>query len=57
MAKCEALKSAAYSRDIRPSLSCVQSTNCIATVEKKEAELVVLDPHVAIDAEKLVLHT
>ncbi|XP_014287394.1 transferrin [Halyomorpha halys] len=52
MAKCEALKAAAYSRDIRPSLSCVQSANCIVSVEKKEAELVVLDPHVAIDAEK-----
>ena len=52
MAKCEALKAAAYSRDIRPSLSCVKSSNCIDTVEKQAAELVVLDAHQAISAEK-----
>nr|AAD02419.1 transferrin [Riptortus clavatus] len=50
--KCELLKKAAYSRDIRPSLACVKKDDCVKAVGAKEAELVVLDPHQAIQAEK-----
>nr|BAN20810.1 transferrin [Riptortus pedestris] len=53
--KCELLKDAAYSRDIRPSLSCVRSHNCFEAISKKEAEVVVLEPHEAVLAERINL--
>ncbi|KAF6198938.1 hypothetical protein GE061_006961 [Apolygus lucorum] len=53
-AKCQDLEKAAYSRDIRPSLSCIKKTTvkeCLKAVNEKQAEAVVVDPHVAIQAE------
>ncbi|KAH8338669.1 hypothetical protein KR074_003146, partial [Drosophila pseudoananassae] len=42
-AKCQALHQAAYSRDARPELQCIQSVDCVLAVSKKEADLVVVD--------------
>lgn len=52
IAKCELLKVAAYSRDIRPRLACVKSLDCLVAVQKQEAEVVVVDPHRAVKGER-----
>ncbi|XP_016986614.1 transferrin [Drosophila rhopaloa] len=41
-AKCQALHQAAYARDARPELECVQSTDCVVALSKKEADLAVV---------------
>ncbi|KAH8303889.1 hypothetical protein KR018_008315 [Drosophila ironensis] len=41
-AKCQALHRAAYARDARPELECVQSTDCVVSLSKKEADLAVI---------------
>ncbi|KAH8362425.1 hypothetical protein KR200_007051 [Drosophila serrata] len=41
-AKCQGLHQAAYARDARPELECVQSTDCLESIAKKEVDLVIL---------------
>ncbi|EDW82176.1 uncharacterized protein Dwil_GK25660 [Drosophila willistoni] len=41
-AKCQALHQAAYARDARPELECVQSTDCIEALKAKNADLVIV---------------
>lgn len=51
-AKCQALHQAAYSRDARPELECVQSVDCILAVTKREADLVVVGADTWEEAKK-----
>ncbi|XP_030379051.1 transferrin [Scaptodrosophila lebanonensis] len=37
--KCEGLRRAAYARDVRPELECVQATDCIEAVKTDKADL------------------
>ncbi|XP_053948794.1 transferrin [Anastrepha ludens] len=43
LAKCETMHRAAYSRDIRPELECVQENDCLIAVQNKTADLVVVN--------------
>ncbi|BET01459.1 transferrin [Nesidiocoris tenuis] len=55
MSKCETLEKAAYSRDIRPSLTCIKKTTakeCLKAVNEKHADAVIVDPQIAIRGEK-----
>ncbi|XP_017156518.1 transferrin [Drosophila miranda] len=40
--KCEALHRAAYARDARPELECVQAADCVEALGKDKADLVIL---------------
>jgi len=44
MRKCETLRKAAFSRDIRPEFRCVESRDCLKSVREKEADVAVLSP-------------
>nr|ATU82501.1 venom transferrin 1 [Lethocerus distinctifemur] len=53
--KCEAFKLAAYSRDIRPSLSCFSTPSlgdCMEAVKEGKAEVMIVDAHEAVQAEE-----
>lgn len=41
--KCEYMKRAAFSRDIRPEFECIQDPDCISAVQNKKATMTVLD--------------
>lgn len=43
MNKCEAMKRAAFSRDIRPEFECIQEADCINAVQTKKATMAILD--------------
>ncbi|KAH8409163.1 hypothetical protein KR009_009605, partial [Drosophila setifemur] len=51
-AKCVALQQAAYSRDARPELECIQSTDCVVSLTKKEADLAVVPASGYADARR-----
>ena len=40
--KCDVLRRAAFSRDIRPDFECVMDENCISAVKDKKADAVIL---------------
>lgn len=40
MQKCDTMRRAAYSRDIRPEMECVQERDCILAVKDKKADMV-----------------
>ncbi|XP_036318323.1 transferrin-like [Rhagoletis pomonella] len=42
LAKCDTMRRAAYSRDIRPELECVQENDCLIAVKEQKADLVAL---------------
>ncbi|KAJ6639558.1 Transferrin [Pseudolycoriella hygida] len=44
MKKCEILKQAAYSRDVRPEFICVENKDCLKTVQESKADAVVVEP-------------
>lgn len=53
--KCEDLSIAAYSRDIRPSLTCVAKNSlseCFQSCKKNEVDVVHVDPGYAVNAVK-----
>nr|AIA24538.1 transferrin 1 [Bactrocera dorsalis] len=50
LAKCDSMRRAAYSRDIRPELECVQDQDCLNAVENKNADLVVVPGSQYVDA-------
>lgn len=55
--KCQDLVSGAYSRDIRPVMSCVSKGNveeCLTTVRDGEADVVSVDAGLATNAIRLV---
>jgi len=52
LAKCQALHQAAYARDARPELECVQSTDCVVALTKKEADLAIVTPTGYADARR-----
>lgn len=43
LSKCNDIRRAAYSRDIRPEIACVQKKDCINEVAKENADITVLD--------------
>ncbi|XP_037937100.1 transferrin-like [Teleopsis dalmanni] len=46
MSKCEAMSRAAYSRDVRPEIECVQESDCMMAVKDNKADVVpVPGPH------------
>ncbi|KAL1122644.1 hypothetical protein AAG570_002971 [Ranatra chinensis] len=54
--KCEALKTAAFSRDIRPSLSCYKTNSirdCMQAVKEGKAEVMLVDAQEAIIGEEV----
>lgn len=55
MRKCEVLKQAAYSRDVRPQFECVESKDCLQTVHENNADATVLNPVDFIRAHDLQL--
>lgn len=40
MKKCDTMRRAAYSRDIRPEIECVQEKDCIVAVKEDKADMV-----------------
>lgn len=40
MKKCDTMRRAAYSRDIRPEIECVQEKDCIVGVKEGKADMV-----------------
>lgn len=40
MQKCDSMRRAAYSRDIRPEIECVQEKDCIIAVKDGKADMV-----------------
>lgn len=43
MNKCDTLRRAAYSRDIRPEFECIQDPDCITAVQTKKATMAIAD--------------
>ncbi|KAL5276167.1 MFI2 family protein [Megaselia abdita] len=43
MDKCNAMKRAAFSRDIRPEFECIQDPDCISAVQTKKATMAIVD--------------
>lgn len=43
MDKCQAMKRAAFSRDIRPEFECIQNPDCVKAVQEKKATMTILD--------------
>lgn len=50
LAKCDSMRRATYSRDIRPELECVQDQDCLNAVESNNADLVVVPGNQYVDA-------
>lgn len=42
MQKCETMRKAAYSRDIRPAFMCIQSPDCILSVRNNESDATIV---------------
>jgi hypothetical protein len=42
MSKCETMKRAAYSRDVRPEIDCVQEPDCLEAVRTEKADLTIV---------------
>lgn len=50
MKKCETMKRAAYSRDIRPEIECVLKDDCLKTVKQSNADVTVVKGNAYKDA-------
>lgn len=55
MHKCQDMKRAAFSRDIRPEFECIQDSDCIGAVQTKKATMSVLDAGEYLKARKASL--